>query len=182
MKQIILSLATMVLLASCSKDEDTKPTPGNPGNPGNGNAPAEIVGQWQHGTFAMADYWGYDGSYQGNPFTQTIAFDFKSDGTYEMYYAGQTNNYGCINDAFSYFKGVVQFGDSTFTTVPTEGRYRGYYSCTPQYNFNRPAAAHELKTQTYYYHFETDVNNKKWLVIGFIPTDPYPSFFSASTW
>ena len=185
MKNLILILTTLVVFASCNKDDDDNATPGGNGggNGGsNGNVPAEILGKWSHGTFAMADYWGYDGSYQGNPFSQTIAFDFKSNGTYEMFYIGQTNNFGCVTDAFSYFKGTVHFQDSTFTVTPTEGRFRGYYTCTPQYNFDRPALQEELESETYYYHFETDANNEKWLVIGFEPNAPYPSFFSQTMW
>ena len=185
MKNLILVLTTLVLLSACDKDDDNNPTPSgnNDGNGNsNGNVPAEILGQWLHGTFAMSDYWAYDGSYMGNPFTQSVAFDFKSNGTYEMFYIGQTNNFGCINDAFSWFKGTVQFQDSTFTVTPTEGRFRGYYNCTPQYDFDRPALASELVTKTYYFHFETDTNNKTWLVIGFVPNDPYPSYFSKTEW
>ncbi len=181
MKNIILSLATMLVLASCSKDDDTKPGPGGNGN-NNGNVPQQMLGQWQHGTFALADYWGYDGSYQGNPFSQTVGFDFYANGTYEMFYIGQTNNFGCTDDALSWFKGTVHFTATTFTVTPTQGRYRGYYSCSLQYNFDRPAAPYELESKTYYYHFETDSNNKTWLVIGFVPNDPYPSYFYKTTW
>ena len=188
MKKLILSLATIAMLAACSKDDDNNPSPsGNGGNGngngnGGGNVPAALVGQWQHGTFAMADYWGYDGSYQGNPFTQTVAFQFNSNGTYEMFYIGQTNNYGCVTDAFSWFKGTVQFTDSSFTVNPTQGTFRGYYTCTPGSNFSRPADASELHQATYYYHFETDEFNKTWLVIGFTPDDQYPSYFSSVNW
>ena len=187
MKKLILLLVTIVIFAACNKDDDNKPGPsggghGNGGSGNGGNVPASVVGQWQHGTFAMADYWGYDGSYQGNPFTQTIAFQFNTNGTYEMYYIGQTNNFGCISDAFSWFRGTVQFTDSSFTVTPTEGRFRGYYNCLPSNNFDRPAAAHELNSAIYYYHFETDEFNKTWLVIGFTPDDQYPSYFSEVNW
>jgi hypothetical protein len=183
MKKLILSLTIITLFAACSKDDDTKPGGnGNNNGTGNGYVPSAALGKWQHGTFSMSNYWGYDGSFQGTPFTQTVAFDFKSNGTYEMYYIGQTNNFGCISDALSWFKGTVHFTDSTFTVKPLQGKFRGYYSCSPQYNFNRPAQAHELENKTYYYHFETDSNNKKWFVVGFVPNDPYPAYFYDTAW
>lgn len=189
MKTKLLVIALSILtLASCKKDDEVKPSgsgnppSGNVNQPPQGNVPSKVVGKWLHGTFAMANYWATDGSWAGNPFTQSVAFDFNSNGGYEMFYAGQTNNWGCTTNAYSYYKGTVNFVDSTFTVTPTQGNFRGYYNCTPQYNFNRPATASELKVQTFYYHFETDAAGKEWLVVGFEANDPYPSYFAATTW
>lgn len=179
MKKLILLSMSLLVFAACEKDDDKDE---NPTPSGQGNVVAEAEGKWLHGTFAMASYWGYDGSYQGNPFSQSIAFNFKHDGSYEMFYTGQSNNYGCTMDAFSYFKGYVTFTDTSFTVHPEEGRFRGYYACSSGTDFDRPAAASELKVETYYYHFETDANSKKWMVIGFTPNDQYPSFFGATSW
>jgi hypothetical protein len=82
------------------------------------------LGQWLHGNFSMTEYWAYDGSYVGNAFEQSIAFDFNADGSYEQYYAAQTNDWGCSTQAFSYSKGTVVFTDSSFTVYPTEGNFR----------------------------------------------------------
>ena len=183
---LIIAAMALVSVVGCSKDDDNPiPSNNNPNPTGNtnvGNVPSGVAGKWLHGTFAMANYYAYDGSYLGNPFTQSVAFDFKSNGEYEMFYAGQSNNYGCITSGLSNFKGTVNFTDSTFTVHPQQGRFKGYYSCTPQYDFNRPATASELKVQTFYYHFETDNNGKKWFVVGFSSNDPYPSYFSSTTW
>jgi hypothetical protein len=187
MKKIILVAMSLIVLASCSKDKDVVPVPNpnnndNNGNSNPGNVPQEAVGKWLHGTFSMSEYWGYDGTYYGNPFSQSVAFYFMSNGNYEMYYTGQTNDYGCTTDAFSYYKGYVNFTDSSFTVHPQEGNFRGYYSCNSSGNFDRPAAASELKVQTFYYTFETDTINKKWMVVRFDPSDQYPSYFAQTTW
>ena len=185
MKKLIISMLALTMLSACQKDDDL-PTPASPSAPGqntgNGNVKPEALGKWLHGTFAMSNYWGYDGSYQGTPFTQSVAFNFTSDGNYEMFYAGHTNNFGCITDALSYFKGYVQFTDSSFTVYPQQGRYRGFYTCSPSSNFNRPAAANELNVQKFYYTFETDANNKKFMVVKFDPNDQYASYFAQTTW
>lgn len=166
-------------LAGCrpEKDEDT-----TPGGGGAGYVPAEAAGKWLHGTFSMSSYWTYNGTYMGNPFSQSVAFYFSTNGQYEMYYTGQTNNYGCTMDAFSFYKGFAVFTDSTFTVTPTVGRFRGYYKCSPNSNFDRAAASSELKPATYFYRYETDTNGKKWMVVSFQANDPYPSYFAQTTW
>jgi hypothetical protein len=182
MKKLLIIATCLFMMASCRPDKDDETVPnGGPGNT-NGHVTAEAAGKWLHGSFAMASFWGYDGSYQGNPFSQSVAFDFKTDGSYEMFYTGQTNDFGCTRDAFSYYKGYVVFTDSTFTVHPQSGKFRGYYKCSPSQNFDRPAAASELKVQTYYYNYETDTNNKKWMVVKFTPTDQFPSYFAATSW
>ena len=185
MKKLIISMLAITMLAACQKDDEL-PVPSIPASPntntGNGNVNPEALGKWLHGTFAMANYWGYNGSYQGNPFTQSIAFNFMAGGNYEMFYAGHTNSWGCLTDALSYFKGYVQFTDSSFTVYPQQGRFRGYYTCTPSSNFDRPAAASELKVQTFYYSFETDANNKKFMLVKFNPDDEFASYFAQTTW
>lgn len=178
-----LLLLTLFLFASCKKDEvGPVPAGGNTQTVNPGNVNQEAVGKWLHGTFAMANYWEYDGTYSGNPFSQSVAFNFLEDGTYEMFYAGETNDFGCITDAFSYYKGYVNFTDSSFTLHPQQGRFRGYYTCNAGSNFDRPALVSELNEQTFYYTFETDSNNKKWIVVRFNPGDQYPSYFGETNW
>ena len=183
MNKLLYISISLLLLAGCKKDDETKPSPDseNPGSGNNGYVVPGAVGQWLHGTFAMADYWSYDGSYLGNPFSQSVAFDFKSNGTYEMYYAGEANDFGCVSDAFSYFKGYAVFTDTSFVLHPQEGRFRGYYNCSPQYNFDRSAASYELNVDTFYYTFE-NMNDKNWMVVRFAPTDSFPSYFQATDW
>jgi hypothetical protein len=178
MKKVLLVVMSLVILASCKKDKDNDPSPAV----NYGNVTPEAVGKWLHGTFSMTEFWGYDGSYHGNAFSQSVAFTFNADGTYEMFYTGQTNYYGCTQDGFSNFKGYVVFTDSSFTVHPQSGRFRGYYNCLSYSNFDRPAAANELKVQTYYYNYETDTNNKKWMVVRFDPADQYPSYFEETSW
>lgn len=176
-----ITAIAVILFTSCKKDEVENPPQNPPVNPVT-TVPQAAAGQWLHGTFAMSNFWAYDGTYMGNPFSQSVAFDFKSNGTYEMYYTGETNTGSCITDAFSYYQGTVEFTDSSFTTHPVQGRFRGYYTCSPSSNFDRPADSSELNDQTYYYHFETDVNNVEWMVVGFTPNDLYPSYFKKTSW
>lgn len=172
MKKAILILVGTIALVSCKKDPLA-----------NANVPEKMIGQWQYGSFAMADYWAYDGSYQGNPFELTVAFDFKENGEYEMYFIAVANDYGCRSEAFSYYEGNVDWSvDGQFTVHPESGNFRGFYNCTPQYNFDRDALDSELISTTYYYTFETDDYGKEYLVIRFDPSDEYPSYFSSVSW
>ena len=180
MKKLLVVALSLIVFASCKKDKDGDPAPN--GGTKNGYVPAAAVGKWLHGTFAMAEYWGYDGTYHGNPFSQSVAFEFKSDGSYEMFYTGQSNNFGCTMDAFSYYKGYAVFTDSTFTIHPQSGRFRGYYNCISGKDFDRPAESDELKVQTFYYSYETDTNKKKWLVTKFNATDQFPTYFGETSW
>ena len=181
MKKLISCLLLLATLSSCKKDNPvpspiTDPTPTS-------YVPSEVLGQWLYGTFSMSEFWSYDGSYLGNAFELSVAFTFSADGHYEQFVASSVNNYGCRSDGFSYFKGTVNFYESdSFTVHPTEGNFRGFYNCTPQYNFNRPAASSELADQTFYYSFETDELGKKWMLIRFHPDDEYPSYFAQTTW
>ena len=175
MKKVTLALIQPLLIlllisvTSCSKEKDGDLGPG-------GYVPADMAGQWLHGTFAMANYWGYDGSYQGNPSELSVAFDFKANGHFEMYLIVMANDYGCRTEGLTYLKGKVDFDEAakTFTLTPVDGNYRGYYSCASNRNFNRKATADELQQQkkTYSYEFTED---GKWLMIN-------GSSFKATSW
>lgn len=164
-----LLLLLVISLSSCSKSKDDDLGPG-------GYVPADMAGQWLHGTFAMANYWGYDGSYQGNPSELSVAFDFKASGHFEMFLIVMNNDYGCRTEALTFLKGKVDFDEAakTFTITPLEGNYRGYYSCASGRNFNRKATTEELQQQkkTYSYGFTED---GKWLMIN-------GSSFKATKW
>ncbi|MFD1139923.1 hypothetical protein ACFQ4C_02350 [Larkinella insperata] len=159
----------LVSLSSCSKDKDAELGPG-------GHVPTDMAGQWLHGTFAMANYWGYDGSYQGNPSELSVAFNFKPSGHFEMFLIIMDNDYGCRTEAFTYLKGKVDFNEAakTFTITPADGNYRGFYSCASGRNFNRKATEKELQGQkkTYSYGFTED---GKWLMIN-------GNSFKATSW
>lgn len=174
MKKSLIILFAVLSLNACKKNEL---------NGINANVPKEIVGQWIYGTFSMTEFWGYDGSYQGNAFELSIAFNFMENGQYEMFFISTANDYGCRTEAFSYYKGSVNWDtEGEFTVTPTEGNFRGFYACSPQYNFDRAALQSELVSQTYYYTFETDDYGKTYLVIRFDPADEYPTYFSETNW
>ncbi|WP_128546743.1 hypothetical protein [Larkinella soli] len=163
-----LLVVMMVSVTSCKKDGDIGP---------GGFVPDNMVGQWLHGNFSMTEFWGYDGSYQGNAYEQSVAFDFKGNGRYEMYFIGTANNYGCRTEALSWTKGKVDFNEEegTFTLTPSEGRFRGYYNCASGQNFDRKARPEELKTQVFRYEFKPDSYGKVWLFIN-------DSSFKAVSW
>ncbi|MFC5408472.1 hypothetical protein ACFPMF_04085 [Larkinella bovis] len=162
MKKMIWPLLALFVLSICSISckKESEPGPG-------GFVPGDLAGKWLHGNFAMANFWGYDGSYQGNPFEQSVAFNFMTSGHFEMFYIGVANDYGCRTESLTYLKGKVDFDEaaSTFTITPAEGTYRGFYSCASNRNFNRKATQEELKQQqkTYSYQFTED---GRWLMIG----------------
>ena len=166
----------LLLLAACSKDKDEPVTPRT-------EVPSEITGKWLRGNFSMTEFWKYDGSYVGNAYTSSQAFSFTKDGHYEFFLIVNTTDYGCQTQSFTYQKGTVTFNeDNSFTVYPHEGNFRGFWSCIPSKNFNRPASKSELTSKTYYYDTETDENGEDWLVIRFDPDDAYGSYFAPSNW
>ncbi len=178
MKRILLFLLIPVMaLSSCTEEDvDDLVTPRT-------EVPANMVGQWLYGTFSMIDYWKYDGSYVGNAFELSTAFDFKKNGEAEFYFIAGGTTYGCINQAFVYKKGTVEFSDNkSFTFYPVKGNSRGYYSCGSSSNFERDLLDSEKTPQTYYYTFETDDYGKEYMVIRFDPGDEYGSYFKPTQW
>ncbi|CCH54729.1 hypothetical protein BN8_03929 [Fibrisoma limi BUZ 3] len=177
MKTILLALLSVaVLTTSCKKGTDVIP---------GGHVDTKAVGKWMYGSFAMGDFWSYDGAYQGKPFELAVVFDFKENGTYEKYFVASTRDYiGCRTESFSYEKGSVDFNetDGSFTTPPAEGKYRGFYSCIPSKNINRKMERSELKSQTYYYELKTGSNRQPNLVVRFNPGDVNTSTFLPTSW
>ncbi|MBO9660982.1 MAG: hypothetical protein J7527_19320, partial [Chitinophagaceae bacterium] len=90
------------------------------------------TGKWLNGTFSMSNWWSYDGKqYVGNPYSQSIAFNFSEKGKSEFYLVIKTHTGYCSTEAFTYLKGTVKFteGERSFTFTPASGNYRGFYSC-----------------------------------------------------
>ncbi len=177
MKRVLFYLMIPVVLFSCKKEDlQVEVTPRS-------KVPAELVGKWLRGNFSMTDFWKYDGSYVGNAYTSSQAFNFSKDGHYEFFLMINTTDYNCQTQGFTYQKGTVFFNDdNSFTVYPNEGNYRGFYSCVPGKNFNRPAEKSELKPATYYYDLETDSNSAEWMVIRFKKNDQNGSYFKPVNW
>jgi len=148
--------------------------------------PTELVGKWLNGTFSMSNWWSYDGKkYIGNPYTRSVAFNFSKDGKAEFYLAIKTHTGYCSTEAFTFLEGSVSFDEAehSFTVTPSKGNYRGFYSCAPKSNFNRPAKADELKPTKYYWTMETDTNGQRYMVIRFKPgTETSGSYFKPTDW
>jgi hypothetical protein len=150
-----------------------------------GHVATEAVGKWMYGSFAMGDFWSYDGSYRGKPFELAVVFDFKANGTYEKYFVASTLDYSnCKTEAFTYEKGRVDFDEAagSFTTTATEGSYRGFYSCFPRNNVDRKMNRSELSTQTYFYQVKKGSNGKPNLVVRFKQSDTNTSTFLPTSW
>jgi hypothetical protein len=170
MKSIILLGKLVAMLAA-------KPAPNN--------IPAELVGKWLNGSFSMSSWWSYDGKkYLGNPYTRSVAFDFSKSGDAKFFLVIKTNTGYCTTEAFTYLEGnvVINEAERSITLVPKKGNYRGFYSCAPGSNFNRPAKPEELKSTKYYWTMETN-NGEKYMVIRFSPnTSEAGSYFKPSDW
>ncbi|MFD1141551.1 hypothetical protein ACFQ4C_10550 [Larkinella insperata] len=177
MKMILMTLLAVVLLGSCKKDPDAV-IPG-------GYVPTATAGKWMYGSFAMSEFWSYDGTYQGSPFELAVMFDFKTDGTYEKYFVAHTRDYaGCKTETLSFEKGSVDFDEAngSFTTTPTEGHYRAFYSCFPKQNVNQKMNRPDLEPQTYYYETTTAPNGQPNLVVRFKEGDTNTSLFQPTSW
>lgn len=169
-------LAVAVLGTNCKQDGDMVP---------GGHVDAKAVGKWMYGSFAMSQFWSYDGSYRGNPFELAVVFDFKANGTYEKYFVSSARDYNsCRTEAFTYESGSVDFNeaDGTFTTTATAGKYRGFYSCVPGRNINRNMERSELKKQTYYYEVVKGSNGQPNIVVRFNQGDTNTSTFRPTSW
>jgi hypothetical protein len=144
------------------------------------------TGKWLNGTFSMSNWWSYDGKqYVGNPYSQSIAFNFSEKDKSEFFLVIKTNTGYCNTEAFTYLKGTVKFteGERSFTFIPVSGSYRGFYSCASGSNFNRPAKTEELKPVKYYWSMEKDSQGRETMVIRF-NNDPSSagSYFKKADW
>ncbi|WP_266366551.1 hypothetical protein [Tellurirhabdus rosea] len=178
MKKILAVLLSLALFTTSCKKDGSVPEP-------QGNTPSQAVGQWMYGSFSMSEFWSYDGRYQGKPFELAVMFHFKSNGTYEKYFVASTRDYsGCQTQAFSSEKGRVKFDEDngSFTTTPSEGTYRGFYSCAPNRNINRKMASSELKSTTYFYRMVKGSNGKTNMEVRFQETDQNVSTFLPTAW
>jgi hypothetical protein len=177
--KLFLIAFALFLFTSCNKDDDEQKI-----NPDKQSVvPAEFRGQWLRGNFSMTSFWSYSGQYLGNAFESSIAFDFKEDGTYEQFLVFQSQNYSCVTQALSFFKGTVKFNEAekSLTVYPTEGKFKGFNNCSSSNNFSRDAEKHEMKEQTFYYSW-SESGGTKYMEIRFQPTDEYPSFFRKVNW
>ena len=184
MKKTALSLVlcVVVFLGACQKKDATPPSGSDNGS--GAPTPSFLQGKWLHGNFAMASYWAYDGSYQGNPFEQSVAFNFLPDSRYEFFYIGRTKDYnGCATDGLSYFKGTIKFNtaENSFEVHPTEGHFKGFYTCASNRNFDRSAKPNELNVSTFYYSLEEN-NGVQYVRISQTKNDQYASYFKSTTW
>lgn len=168
----------LILLATCFTLVSAGPAPRD--------IPGELVGKWLNGSFSMSEWWSYDGKkYLGNPYTRSVAFDFSKSGDAKFFLVIKTNSGYCTTEAFTFLEGHVIIDEvkHSITLVPKKGNYRGFYSCAPGSNFNRPAKPEELKPTTYYYTMETDTNGQKYMVIRFSPgTAEAGSYFKPAQW
>jgi hypothetical protein len=153
---LTLFLSATLLACSNSSDEINADASSAP--------PAGVGGKWSYGTFSPSSFWGTDGSYNGAAYEQAMAFNFASNGTYEMYVMNVATYYGCRTGAYTYWKGQVKFDEAnqSITLTPLQGTQRGEYSCASGKNFKRNATASEIENahQIFYYKKETDSKGK----------------------
>ncbi|TDH26417.1 hypothetical protein EXU57_09980 [Segetibacter sp. 3557_3] len=165
---VFTAFLVVVLLTACEKTDGAEDVliPNTPKS----EVPNELTGKWQNGTFAMSNWWSYDGKqYLGNPYTRSTAFSFQKNGDMEFFQVIKTFTGTCSTEGFTTYKGTVKFdhANQSFTMYPQSGNFRGFYSCASGSNFNRPVKKEELKPTTFYWSTETDSNGQKWMVIKF---------------
>lgn len=179
LKTMILVLA--LLATACTKsDEEGDLINDTPRS----EVPDALVGKWLNGTFSMSNWWTYDGQYAGNPFSSSRAFHFEKNGDAEFFQVIKSFNGACSTEAFTYFRGTVQFNaDGSFTFYPRQGNFRGFYSCASGNNFNRPAGVDELNPIKLYWDRQFN-NGQEYLVTRFGANDPdvQSSWFKPTTW
>jgi len=181
---LVMGLIAVMLATACEKtsEADEILIPDTPRS----EVPAELTGKWQNGTFAMSNWWSYDGKqYLGNPYSRSTAFDFSKNGDVNFFQVIKTFTGTCSTEGFTTYNGSVKFDNAnhSFTMYPQKGNFRGFYSCASGSNFNRPVTKDELKSTTFYWSIETDANNVTWLVIKF---DQLPgsagTYFKRANW
>jgi hypothetical protein len=125
MKKTLLFLLTIVIASSaftaCEKTNEAI----DPGVP-QSVIPDAMVGTWQLGSFSLTTFWGYDGSYQGNAGTYSLAYKLTKDGHAEQYLYIVQNSYGLSTKLLGYRKGRVSYDETTKSLefFATEGNYR----------------------------------------------------------
>ena len=177
----MLAVAGAILFTSCKKNSDT---PGNvTGDTPRSEVPDEMVGQWLDGNFSMTDWYDYNGNWTGNAYERSTAFDFSKKGDASFFLMISTYDGYCRTQGLTDLQGTVKFDEAnhSFTLYPQQGRYRGFYSCQPDQNFDRAAEADELKPTTYYYSFETS-GGITYMVIRFSPDSEEASYFKRTSW
>jgi hypothetical protein len=183
---IAVMLAFCLVLCACSKNKDQNGEILIPNTPQT-EVPDELVGKWLNGTFSMSNWWSYDGKkYEGNPYSSSRAISFAKNGDVEFFQVIKTFNGSCSSEAFTYFKGTVEFNEQEgwFTIYPQKGNFRGFYSCASGSNFNRAATRDELKPIKLFWGYDADNNGVNWLITAFredAPPSEY-SYFKATNW
>lgn len=169
MKKLLLPLITLFILTSCTKTK-VNPQPG-------AAPPEEVAGSWMYGSFAMTEFWSYNGSYQGNAFELSVSFKFHKDGTYEKYtVVGSRVIIGCPTNSFAYEKGTVSFdkNNQSFTTQATLAKYR-IFSCSGKKEGEMPKK--DLKPGFYKWKSEGTGNNRKLLIDASNTGERYTEFY-----
>ncbi|GAO43488.1 hypothetical protein [Flavihumibacter petaseus] len=182
MKVAILGMALLMVVACSKSSDDEVVIPDTPRS----EVPEALTGKWLNGTFSMSNWYTYDGQYAGNPFSSSRAFQFSRNGDAEFFQVIVSNDGACTRQAFTEFKGTVQFDATTqsFTFYPRQGRFRGFYSCNSGSNFDRSATRDELKPIKLYWNGYEDEFGQAWLVTRFGPNDPdtQASYFRPTSW
>jgi len=165
---LLLLAPCLALVTACSDSSSTAPD-GPPGAPG-GSIPDSVVGNWKAGTISMLGFWDtHTDDYLGAANGYAVFFTFEGDGTYKMFVYFLLRSYGCVAETWTEMNGTATFGDGTFVTRPTTGRYKAADTCNAAHNFERAATADELAENrtTFYWAFEPDEDGKTYLRIGF---------------
>ena len=94
--------------------------------------PVGVAGKWLIGTFSLSSFWGDNGSVKPAN-EQAMAISLEPNGRYKLYVVNATTSYSCRTGSYTVWTGNVRFSetDRTMMLIPSQGTYRGEYSCSP---------------------------------------------------
>jgi hypothetical protein len=135
-----------------------------------GFVPDELAGGFQTGVVSLLSFWNsHTGDYVGRN-GYLASFTFERDGTYRLLvYSLKRGSYGCTTEVWSEYAGAVTFGEGTFETRPTSGRYKVADSCFGNF-YQRVASSADLEANSRTWHWAWErhaADGKTYLRIGF---------------
>ncbi len=160
-RDIVLVAALLAgLLSAAARGEDTAP-------PAERAIPAELVGEWMHGTLSPTTFWDKQtGVYQGNGRSMASYLILNADGTYKEYVYIEMRMYNMVTTVWTTLEGTVKVEGKSIQFTPT----RGHYKTAGTRTIDRPIEESELpeKARTCTWRLEkSERDGKQHLIFPF---------------
>lgn len=153
---LVMSCITILLSASCKKENDSKTNDNLYKNSPSSPVPDVLKsGLWFWGGLSPISYYDRDGHEVGNGTEAARQYSFTEvggQGRLEfMQYLGLRNASNCVTEIYTTKKGTVKFeGDNKLTFYPVEGSFRTVKKgCSENGTTTRKAEGDDLKPETY---------------------------------